>query len=212
MSFKLEAKQLPALGWSLSLLAFALAFVAWGQDLNWRFNNLSSYKIFPLLGLTAFSLMWAHYIIAAKRKYLRADREVTKKYFDQSGIIVLLAFLSHPGLLIVQLYRDGFGLPPNSYLDNYVAKGAAWAAMLGTLSLITFLIYELRFKFKDKSWWRFVQYASDAAMLAILVHGLKLGRHVQDGWYRWVWIFYGVSLLLSLVYIHYPTGEIKKKG
>jgi len=118
-------------------------------------------------------------------------------------VIVLLAIVMHPGLLSWQLLRDGFGWPPGSYLNNYVAPSLKWAALLGTVSWFVFLAYELRRWFKDKGWWRYAQISSDIAMLAILLHSLTLGRQLKQGWLRDVWLFYGVTLVLSLAYIYY---------
>lgn len=116
--------------------------------------------------------------------------------------MVLVAILLHPGLLIWQLWRDGFGLPPGSYLRNYVAPNMAWVALLGTISLLVFLSYELRRIFATKRWWRFVQYASDIAMLAVFYHGLRLGSNLQRGWFKWLWLAYGLTLALALIYIY----------
>jgi len=126
-------------------------------------------------------------------------------YFNVTGWIFLAAIFLHPGLLVWQLWRDGFGLPPESYLKHYIAPGLEWAALLGTLSFLIFLSYELRRWYSGKSWWRFVVYASDIAAVAIFIHSLKLGTTLQTGWFRAVWISYGVMLIIALMYLRiYP--------
>lgn len=198
-----KTKTLKIFAWALSGFVAVLAFMAWGQGIRWQFSNLSTYRIFPLLGLLAFSLMWVHYVMSALRQYLKIDKQVLHTYFEVTSILVLAAILLHPGLLWWQLWRDGFGLPPGSYLQNYVAPTLKWAALLGTTSLFVFLAYELRRVFHDRSWWKIVEYLTDAAMVAIYIHAIKLGGQLQSGWFKVIWIFYGITLAAALGYIYY---------
>ena len=195
-----KSRKLQLGAWGLSLITCAVAFIAWGQGNRWHFDDLSSYNLFPLFGLLAFSLMWSHYIIAAVRQYTGIEKKYIQSYFSATAWAVLAFILLHPGLLIWQLWRDGFGLPPGSYLRNYVAPNAAWAALLGSVSLFIFLAYELHRKFKQKPWWKYVQYLSDIAMFFIFFHALRLGRQLRPDWFRMVWWVYGVSLAAALLY------------
>lgn len=197
------AQKVNASAWTLTSIVIALAVYVWGHGFGWRWSSLNSYQLFPVLGLIAFSTMWSHYIASVIRQILGVEKGALHTYFEATSLIVLAAILMHPGLLWYQLWRDGFGLPPGSYLHHYVAPSLRWAAILGTVSLFVFLAYEFRRKFKGRPWWRFVAYASDLAMLAILVHSLKLGTNVQSGWFRMIWYFYGVTLVVSLAYIYY---------
>lgn len=205
-----SAKRLNWAAWGISLAAAGLAVVVWGQALDWRVIGISSYKLFPLLGLLAFSLMWSHYIASALRRHFGLDKSVLAKYFEVTSLVVLLAIVLHPGLLIWQLWRDGLGLPPGSYLQNYVAPALRWAAALGSVSWLAFIAYEFRRKFGTRKWWRFVQYASDAAMLGIFFHALNLGSHLQSGWYQYVWYFYGITLVATLLYSYGPFTRSRK--
>lgn len=185
-----------------------MAFVAWSQGVRWQFSGLSSYKIFPLFGLLAFSLIWSMYVVGFLRRRARVDANEFRNYYKILGVIILGAILLHPSLLSWQLMRDGFGLPPGSIKENYVSPALGWAVTLGMLSWLVFITYELRFKFKNKQWWKYVQYAGDAAIVAVFIHGLKLGGELQQGWFQVVWYFYGGILLLVLVDTYY--GKIKK--
>lgn len=196
-------KDLSLIGWLISLVVVILAVIVWGESFSWSYAKISAYRLFPLFGLVAFSLMWVHYIVAALRLYSGGDKKVTESYFNITGFLVLLSIVLHPAILVYKLWSDGLGLPPNSYLENYVASGSQWAVALGSAALMIFLAYELRYKFQNRPWWRFVQYGSDIAMIAIFVHALRLGNHVQSGWYRYVWFFYGLSFLVSLTYIYF---------
>ncbi len=197
----MNAKRLQIIAWGLSGLVAVLAATAWGQSFGWHFKGLSTYQIFPVFGLLAFSIMWSHYIAAALRLYFKIDREALVRYFEATSLVVLGAILLHPGLLAWQTWRDGMGLPPGSEL-HYVSPSMGIYVLLGMLSLLVFLVYELRRKFGKKSWWQYVASASDAAMLLILLHSLKLGSNLQVGWFRLVWYFYGLTYVLALAYIY----------
>lgn len=200
---KLSARHLNLAAWSLSAAVVILAFIAWGQGVAWHLVGISTYRLFPLFGLMAFSLMWSHYLASAWRTYSNAPKASLHVYFESTSLIVLVFILLHPALLIWQLWRDGFGLPPESY-KAYVAPAVVWVVLLGTISWFVFLAYELHRKYGAKEWWRYVQYASDAAMFTIFYHSLRLGSNLQHGWFREVWIFYGLTLAAAMVYQYWP--------
>lgn len=193
---------LKVIAWTQAAVVTGLSFYIWGNLYNWQMTNLSNYQLFPLFGLLAFSLMWGHYFIAALRNYWQLEKQVVNGYFEITSFGVLLAILLHPSLFIGQLFADGFGLPPASY-KSYVAPGMIWIVMLGTLSWFVFMAYELNRFFSNRSWWKYFIYASDIAMLAIFYHGLTLGGHLQNGWFRLVWYFYGITLLMALIYLRF---------
>lgn len=194
------AKNLPYIAWLLSFGVIATAFIVWGQGQQWRLSHLSTLQLFPIFGLIAFSLMWGHYIISASRRLLKVERGPLARYYDVTGYIVLIALVLHPGLLIWQLWRNGFGLPPDSYLQHYVAPGLRWAALIGTVCFFIFIAYELRYKFSDRPWWHYMDCVVDIAVLGIFYHGLRLGTQIYSGWFHWVWVFYGISLVGALAY------------
>jgi|SRR3989344_9084473 len=199
---KLSAQSTRIIAGFISAFVALLAVVVWGQGVRWNFNDLSTYRIFPLFGLLAFSLMLSMYAVGFLRRRFKIEVTELGNYYKILSIVILTAILAHPGLLWWQLWRDGFGLPPESYLQHYVAPPLKWVAILGTVSWFVFLAYEFRFRYKDRKWWRYFEYAGDAAMVAIFYHGLRLGGNLQHGWFRWVWYFYGVVLLLVLIDIY----------
>jgi hypothetical protein len=189
---------LAAVAWSLPALACALAISAWGIAFDWQFDSLSAYSIFPVLGLLAFSIMWSHYMVGALRRIFAPGTEL-KSFFSWTGYAVLVLILLHPGMLIYQRFRDGFGLPPGSY-ESYVAPGMAWITLLGSLSLLVFLSFELKRWFDKKKWWLYVLVLNDIAMLAIFYHGLRLGSQTHLAWFKVIWWFYGITLIAALIY------------
>jgi hypothetical protein len=207
--------------WALSSLVVALSIINWGSSYKWQLGHLTTYQLFPVLGLIAFSLMWSHYIASVARDLMKLPRAVLVSYFNWTSYVVLAAICLHPGLLIYQRFRDGYGTPPHSY-ESYVAPGLGWVTVLGSACLLVFLCYEFRRRFANRSWWRFVNYAVDLAMLGILYHGLRLGDQLQHGWLKTVWYIYGITLLACLVYTYSKrlrstplaavSGQTKKKA
>lgn len=185
--------------WGLTALVAALAFVAWGDYLGWKFS--SSYQLFPLFGLLAFSLMWAHYIASVTRQYYKLPKAVLSQYFEITSMVVLGLILLHPGLLTWQLWRDDLGLPPGSGLQ-YVEPAARWAILFGFFSLGMFLLYEFRRFYQERTWWKYVEVLTDVAIVLIYFHSLRLGSTLMSGWFQMVWYFYGLSLFVALVYIY----------
>lgn len=195
---KTPGSYLKFFAWGLSALVSAAATVTWGQGFRWQFSGLSTYNIFPLLGLLAFSLMWVMVVVRFFRIRWGIKSAELRGYYRPISFVVIALIILHPGLLVLQLSRDGFGLPPGSYLKYYIAPGAAWAATLGVIAFLIFLVYELRRKYHSRVWWRHIEFVQGFAMGAIYIHGLKLGSHLQHGWFRWIWYFYGIVLATVL--------------
>lgn len=193
------SKHLNLFAWSLGVVVSLLAFIHWGLWFNWRFDVVSVYVFFPLLGLLAFSLMWTHYAVQAARVYVGESVTRTKKYFELTGYAVLLFILLHPGLLGWQLYKDGAGLPPGSYKE-YIGGTLYGFLLLGVISLTIFILFELRRWLERKNWWRWILAFNHIAMFLIVIHSLKLGTSLSEGWFRVVWI--GYATLLAVIYMY----------
>jgi hypothetical protein len=125
--------------------------------------------------------------------------------------VILTAILLHPGLLIAQRYRDGYGLPPGSY-ESYVAPMQKWIVILGSLSLLMFLAYELKRWYGQKTWWKYIVALNDVAILAIFYHGLQLGQDLGHTWYRGVWYFYGLTLVAVLLYKYWHAWQSRERA
>ena len=194
--------------WGISAFVALLAVTAWGQDLRWQFSGLSTYRIFPLFGLMAFSLMWAMYVIGFLRRRFRVAAEKISSYYKIMPQLIFGFIMLHPGLLIWQLWRDGFGLPPQSYLQHYVAPSLRWAALIGTTAFLVFVAYEFRYRFRGKSWWKYMEYLADLVLVGLFFHALALGTQLQSGWFRYVWFFYGAVLAIVLTDLYWT--KLKK--
>ncbi|HUP26081.1 MAG TPA: hypothetical protein VM124_00345 [Candidatus Limnocylindrales bacterium] len=205
----MNPRRLQIFAWSLSITVTVIAVIAWGQSNSWQLSGLSTYQIFPLLGLLAFSIMWSHYVAAVLRLYYKYDKGLLSRYFEVTSLVVLASILLHPGLLGWQLWRDGLGLPPANEL-HYVAPDMRLYIIIAMISYVIFLAYEFRRKFGARTWWKYIAYASDTAMILIFIHSLKLGSQLQMGWFRAVWYLYGLTLLGCLAYIYSQKAKLKK--
>ena len=185
------------LAWALTILALFAAVVAWGEGFSWQFGALNTYLLFPIFGLVAFSTMWVQYIVRAIKEPLDIHTQGLTRYFHLTNWFVLVVILLHPGLLSWQLWRDGVGLPPGSELA-YVRPMLHVAVVIGMTALLIFLTFELHFMLGKYSWWRYMSYVQDAAIVGIFYHALRLGTQIKSGWYQKLWWFYGVGLILAL--------------
>lgn len=196
--------------WSLALMVSLISIYAWGDYREWNITPYSSYTLFPLLGLLAFGLMWTHYIMGTIRDLLKVNEKVLKPFYACTGYAVLLLICLHPGILIIQRFLDGAGLPPGSY-KTYVAPSLAWVTLFGSACLLIFLAFELHRFFEKKTWWHWVVDASDFAMLAIAYHGLVLGRTLSQEWFKVIWFIYASTLLIVIIRKYYLRITTKNK-
>lgn len=196
----MKLRQIGAVAWGLVTLVVILALLVWSQ-VRLTGSSVTIYDVFPVLGLSAFSIMWCHYVVGALAKYVGDEKSRgLARFYKITEVIVLFLLLLHPGLLIVNLWFDGFGLPPFSYLQAYPGIVHGFALLLGTMSLLAFLAFEFHRKFGQKSWWKYVDYASMAAMAAIFFHALLLGGELAVTWFKAIWLFYGVTLIGAIIY------------
>ncbi len=202
------AKKLQLFSWALGVMVVVLAVFAWVQ-VRLTGRALTAYDFFPVLGLSAFGLMWTHYITGSARRLSGAPAGTLKRYFAVTRAIVFVLILLHPGIFLVKLWLDGFGLPPSSYLQVYTDLGARVALLLGSTSLLVFLAFELRRKFRHATWWKYVEHANIAAMFAILYHGLTLGAELGLPWFKAVWAMYAVTFVAAVMY---NQVQRKKEG
>lgn len=194
-----SARGLQIFSWLLGIGVLAVAFAAW-SEVRLTGRELTAYDFFPVLGLSAFGLMWTHFVTGTLRRIYDLPSSTLKMYFKVTSWIVLALILLHPGIFVVKLALDGFGLPPFSYLQVYQDTLLRISLLFGTLSLLAFLAYELRRKYRKASWWKYVEYANVAAMFAILYHGFMLGQELSLSWLRVVWLFYTVTLAATVIY------------
>lgn len=181
--------------WLLSGGVVALSVIVWGQGLGWQLSRVGAYQLFPLFGLLAFTLMWAHYAVDFLQRFFKFETD--RWYLPVTRYIVLFALFMHPGLLTWQQWRDG--IPMNHSL---------WI-IVGFVAWLSFIFFELHRWFRGKPWWRWVVAANAGAMIAIIFHALNLGSNLQGGWFVYVWYFFGISLAVFLIKELYDYCKIR---
>lgn len=190
--------------WLLTLVVLILALVVWWPSTR----DLTPYSLFPVFGLIAFSLMWVHYIADALRRYLNAPEGSLRHHFQLTSYVVLFCILAHPGILELQLYLDGLGLPHQSIPAVYTQVIERVAILAGLTALVCFLAFELYRFYKNRPWWRYVEWANIAAMGLILWHGFTLGGELRQPWFQIIWVCYAVTFVAAVLYSEYHKRRI----
>jgi hypothetical protein len=185
------------IAWGIFTVTSALSIWGWSNN-GTDITNL--YRLFPLLGLLAFSTMWGHYAVWALREW-SASEVVTAPYSRFTQWFVLFCIIAHPALLIYQLNADGLGTPPQSY-EAYVGTSLVGFVFLGTVCLFAFLAYELKRWLHDKAVvWKVVMIANHLAMVGIVIHSIQLGNSLKTAPLKFVWPVYGVTLVGIYIYL-----------
>jgi len=186
------------------IILFLLAAVAvlypvwfWYHGASLSFQTIVFFDLFPLFGLIAFSTMWLHIIGGAFRSQL-------SKYIDfenfvfVSSLIVLVSLILHPLLLFVAIQTNG------GNVFDYVQSGNEYLIWLAVTAWIIFITYDILKMLKNKGIfakrWELIKFISTLAFFLTLIHSLGIGRDLQSGTLRSVWIFYGVSAALATFY------------
>lgn len=191
--------------WVLAIAVLGVGFAGVAQYGNVHLIFTTLYGIFPLLGISAWSIMWTHYVIGEVRR-LNPTLPKNMVYHHMSSYFVLAAILLHPGFLYYAQYKKGFGLPPGSVI-SYVGELGMLAASFGILALLIFLSFEIFVRTKEnqvvKRWWWLVNISQTVAMYLIFYHSLTIGSHLHGGWFRTYWIALGVVLLPLVLHVHW---------
>lgn len=194
--------------WLLTLAVVGAALYVWWPSTE----NLTSYSLFPIFGLIAFSLMWTHYTAGALRNYYGLPEETLKRHFQITSYLVLFCILVHPTLLETQLFVDGFGFPPFSPFGVYTSFIERLAVLAGMTALTCFLLFELHRFYKNRSWWKYVEWANIIAMGLILWHGFTLGGELRQPWFQVVWAFYAVTFVGAVAYSYIYKRRTSSHG
>jgi len=207
----MNQKRFNYLTWTVVSGSLALSIFVWGDSVNWKIAGLSVYQWFPLFGLIAWTTMTTHFYTGSLR-ILYKDLKRPKWFSEITGNLVLGSLLLHPGLLTYAQIKNDQGTPPGSYY-SYVGNSLKLAVILGTIALLIFLSFEVFERIKNnatiKKYWWAVSLSQSLAMTLIWVHGLRLGTHLGDGWFRVVWVLYGLALIPSFYIIHKNDFTVK---
>lgn len=184
------------LPWTLFAVVVAASFAAWADLRSWDFSSLNVFALFPLLGLLAWSIMWTHYALGGVRLVHPFERN--HLYSRISAAVVLACLLLHPGLLAWGQFDVRGLLPPDSFY-SYVAPSLKGAVLLGGISLLIFISFDIFDYFKQRDGvrrnWKWISLSQMLAMTLIFTHSLLLGSNLQSGWFQVWWVLLGVLLI-----------------
>lgn len=188
------------------LLITSLSLIAWSSYFK---GELGGFAVPSILVLLAFGYMWVHYFSGFLKANFQPDLN-TKLSLKISQIFVLAAIIAHPIMITAHLQSKGYGLPPSSY-DAFFGSSKKIFIILGSISLFSFLLFEFkRFLKNYPKVWANVLKLNDLAMLLIVIHGLKLGLTINSTWLKYLWLFYGLTLLY-FYYDHYINKKHIKR-
>ena len=122
-------------------------------------------------------------------------------FIQVTSMIIFVSFVLHPLLLLI--YSDFSFTKVFSYADLYYIR----LGIIGFLLLITYDIGKFlkKYDFFVRNW-DTILVVSTVGFLFTFPHSLVIGSDLQSGTLRVVWIFYGVTAILSTIY----TYGIKK--
>lgn len=199
-------RRLSLVPWLVVVAALGLSSLGWWHNLGWAAPGFIIDNWFPLFGLIAFSTMWAHYAVDFLQRLITIKPD--SFYLPVTRFVVFFAILMHPGLLALNLWQYGAGLPPQSFFE-YVGSSLKWGIVIGIAAWLAFMAFELHRWFRERPWFRWVLIANSAAMLSIVIHAMYLAG--PQGWFRALWYFYGISLIIFLAREYYDYRMAKYK-
>jgi predicted heme/steroid binding protein len=186
--------------WILGLFVTVVSVTVWATGL--ASTGLTSYSLFPLFGLLAWSIMWTHYVCGVLM--VRFGFERNRLYQKVSTKIVFACLWLHPGLLIYRLWVSNQTLPPKSLID-YMGQANIMILIGAVVAWLTFLSFDVLIKYRKRPFWQrhwfWVSVSQAFAMMAIYAHAIKLGRHIQVTWFKAYWLLLGLILVPSLIYL-----------
>ena len=189
---------------TLFLSILFLPIYIWGQSFSWNFEFFSLYLLFPLLGLLAFSIMWAQVVVGKFKNYFNKIFS-THKFFVRTGLTVLILFLSHPIVAAIAQWKSSKLLPLES-IFSLVGPSQRIFIIFALISFVSFVMYELvlrlsKFRIVQKIA-PFVEFFSSIGVILVWIHSINIGSHLQTGLLRITWWFYGITTILIILHTY----------
>ncbi len=170
------------------------------QTLQWASDATLLPNVFPLFGIGAFALLWLHVISGVFEPWLRKHINFDA-FVHRSSVLILICIILHPVLLLAT-FDFNIKSIALAYNITYIRLGA-----IGWMLLITYDIGKAlkKYHFFTKHWNK-ILIISNIGFLLTFFHSLHLGTDLQAGPLKILWIFYGITATLAIVY----TYGIKK--
>jgi len=151
--------------------------------------------LFPIFGIIAFFLLWIHSMCGVFEEWLR-PRMNFDAFIHWTSLVILVSIILHPLLLLILIKFDLQTLLSASPLP--ISLG-----LVGFLLLITYDIGKaLRHRAFFARHWNKILIISTVGFILTFFHSLVLGSHLQTGWQRKLWIFFGITAILATIYTY----------
>ena len=178
--------------------SLAVLYPLWvaGRDINWSLGSMFVFTLFPLFGILAFTLLWLHVVSGVFEPWLRQYIDFDR-FVQNTSLLIFVSIILHPLLLLIPV---GFNF--NQVLTY--SKFYIWLAIIGWLLLITYDIGKLlkkKYNFFVRNWNK-ILLISNVGFVLTFFHSLSIGDDLQMGPLRIVWIFYGVTAILGIIYTY----------
>lgn len=193
-----------------ALTAVLFPIFTWFTNADLSLGKGILFEIFPVLGLIAFSTMWLHIVGGPFRETLERYFDY-KKFMTISSIIVLICIILHPLLIYVGFWL--IGVKGSGF--TYAPDDKQYLIWFAITAWIIFVGYDILKKFKNTDFfvrhWQIVKFIATLGFFLILFHSLGLGRNLQAGTLRYVWIFYGITASIAAIYTYGIQPFLKRK-
>ncbi len=178
-----------------SALAVVIPIAIHIRNVSWGDSSLTA-ALFPVFGLLAFTLLWLHAISGVFEEWLR-ERFNFDSFIHWSALVILISIILHPLLLLI-LVRFNIEAILTSIRNPWILAGVTGLTLL--------LTYDIGKALKRHDFfvrhWNKILIISNIGFILIFFHSLNIGHTLQTGFMRELWIFYGVTAILALIYTY----------
>lgn len=159
--------------------------------------TMGSRLLFPLFGLYAFFFVWVQFLLGSNMALLRQKIPWIERFHRTEGVFALLFALTHPSLILF-----AYGL--DRYLAfRFVAPGLKAFVWIGELQLLLIILTATTALLRKKAWlqrrWHYIHYCNYLIFALVWVHSWFLGSDVQTTSLKYLWYFFALTAVLSLV-------------
>lgn len=161
------------------------------------------FTLFRLLGLYAFTFLWGQLMIGPFMKPLGKIYGKNWFYFHRmQGLFALLLACLHPLILYVGYItltgRYGWLDAINAYTPKFTI------ALLGEIALLLMLLTISSALLMRKPWmkskWHWIHLLNYVIFVLVWVHSYVLGTEAKVAPMSWLYIFFGLTFIMALVY------------
>jgi glycine/D-amino acid oxidase-like deaminating enzyme/nitrite reductase/ring-hydroxylating ferredoxin subunit len=157
----------------------------------------TSILLFPLVGLYAFTLLWVQVMLGSSMVLFRKVYSWIEKFHHVEGVFVLLFALLHPSLLFL-----GYG-PAGYFSYSFIIPEQKLFVYLGQVQLFLMMLTVATALLRKSRWlkkkWHYIHFLNYVVFISAWTHSWFLGSDVRTTGLRYVWIFFGLTFLLSAI-------------